>query len=136
MLAKALGVHQLVVVVNKMDEVHWSEKRFKEIKETLSPYLQTACGWDLDKIIWVPIAGLLGENMKEPIKHANASWYKGPTLFEVFDAIEPPQRDEKGPIRIPVLDKYKEAGAVYIFGKVESGTIVPGTQLVTINLNR
>lgn len=130
MLAKSLGVQQLVVVINKMDDVNWSEKRFNEIKEQLVPFFKNSCGYDLNTIKWIPISGLLGENIKDPVKNANASWYNGSTLFSALDQIELPKKDETGPIRIPILDKYKEGGAVYIFGKVESGMIVPGMFLI------
>jgi peptide chain release factor subunit 3 len=134
MLAKALGVQQLVVVINKMDEVDWAEKRFLQIQDQLIPFLKSSCGYDMDSVIWVPIAGLLGENMKESVKNPNASWYKGKPLFDALDLLPLTKRDETGPIRIPVLDKYKEAGASFAFGKVESGTIVPGLSVTILPL--
>jgi len=45
--------------------------------------------------------------------------------MEVLDELPIPKRDEKGPLRMPIMDKYKEAG-FFVFGKVESGTLVLG----------
>lgn len=58
MLAKTLGVLKLVVLVNKMDEVNWSKERFTTIKETLCPFLEVNCKFDIEKdVIFIPIAG-------------------------------------------------------------------------------
>ena len=133
MLARALGVTELIILVNKMDEgsVQWSKKRFDEIKDKLSPFLQKACGYDLEKHVrWIPISGLYGFNMKEKLDKSVCNWYDGDPLLTVFDNLPIPPRDRNGPIRIPVLDKMKDQGASYVFGKVESGTIHPG-QTVT-----
>jgi translation elongation factor EF-1alpha len=125
MLAKALGVFKLIVLVNKMDEVDWSEKRFNYIKDQTSPFLKTNCGYDLDQVDWIPIAGLHGDNMKEKSANSKASWYTGKPMFDTLDDLLVPERKKDAPIRIPILDKVKESG-VFVFGRVESGAIVPG----------
>lgn len=57
------------------------------------------------------------------------NWYKdGRTLLQVLDDLPVPVRDEKGPLRIPVLDKMFDRGCI-VFGKVESGTIRLGDTL-------
>jgi peptide chain release factor subunit 3 len=57
------------------------------------------------------------------------NWYQdGRYLMQVLDDLPIPPRDEKGPLRVPVLDTMQDRGAV-IFGKVESGTIKLGDQL-------
>lgn len=58
MLAKCLGVMKLIVIVNKMDEDNWSKARFDFIKEQISPFLATSCGFDLEKdVSWLPLSG-------------------------------------------------------------------------------
>lgn len=58
MLAKCLGVMKLIVVINKMDEDNWSKTRFDFIKETLSPFLSSSCGFNLEKdVSWIPLSG-------------------------------------------------------------------------------
>ena len=59
------------------------------------------------------------------------SWYKGPCLAEYLDGIKISQRKPDGPVRIPVIDRFKDQGSTYVYGKVESGTIIED-QTVTI----
>ena len=82
LLAYTLGVRQLVVAVNKMDEksVEYSEERYNEIKNETTNFLKKI-GYATDKISFVPISGWTGDNMIE--KSANMPWYKGSTLLEV-----------------------------------------------------
>ena len=117
----------MVVAVNKMDEssVKWSKDRYNEIVTTLKPFI-SSCGYDPEKdCIYLPLSALAGENIKDPVSKTTCPWYQGPTLLEVLDNLELPPRNPDGPLRIPVLDKMKDRGAV-IFGKVESGTVKVG----------
>lgn len=129
MLARILGVQDLIVLVNKMDEssIDWAQTRFDSIKRQITPYLKDVCGYNVEKnVTFIPVSGLNGDNILEPSKEPNASWYKGPTFLDVLDGLSLPHRDPEGPVRIPVLDKFKDSGALHIFGKVQSGTIVVG----------
>jgi len=81
-LARSLGIDKLVIVVNKMDEatVSWKKQRWDQIRESLGPFL-TQCGYKESDIFWVPISGLTGHNIVEPISSDICSWYDGPTLL-------------------------------------------------------
>jgi peptide chain release factor subunit 3 len=134
MLARSLGVSEIVVAINKMDEasVGWSEKRFTQIKDQVSAFLKNQCGYNTDKCVrWVPISGLMGDNIMQPVDPVKCSWYKGPPFMQILDDLPTPKRDEKGPIRMPIMDKFKEAG-FFVFGKVESGTIITGMNLAIV----
>ena len=127
LLLKALGVNNLIVMVNKMDEesVKWSKERYDSIVKTLKPFIHS-CGFDEEKNVkWIPISGLTGENLCLPLDKHKCDWYNGPDLIEIMDTIELPKRDENGPVRVSILDRYKE-NQVYIMGKIESGTIKYG----------
>jgi len=54
------------------------------------------------------MAGLKNENINKKLPEGVAPWYKGPTLLELLDKAPTPSRDEKGPLRIPILDSMKE----------------------------
>jgi len=126
-LAKSLGVQKLIVIVNKMDDCKWDKSRWEEIREGLTPFL-TNTGYDVNNdVLWVPISGLTGANILEPVG-TSCNWYQGPTLVELLDSIPLLERDPNGPLRIPVLDKVKERGIV-AHGKVESGTVRLGDKL-------
>ena len=119
LLLKALGVNNLIVIVNKMDEdsVKWSKERYDKIIETLKPFLHS-CGFDTEKNVkYIPISGLTGENLCKELDKHKCDWYNGPDLIEVMDTIELPKRDENGPVRVSILDRYKE-NSVYIMGKL------------------
>ena len=127
LLLKALGVNQLIVIVNKMDEetVKWSEDRYNFIQKQLKPFLK-ACGYNIEKNVhWVPISGLTGDNLINKVDPHKCPWYKGPTLIELLDSIEVPQRNDTGPVRLPILDRYKE-NSLYLMGKLENGTLKYG----------
>jgi len=80
-LAKTMGINQIVVAVNKMDDptVNWSEERFNEVKEGVLKLLKMI-GYDVSKINVVPVSAWYGDNLVERSK--NTPWYKGPTIVE------------------------------------------------------
>jgi elongation factor 1-alpha len=137
LLAFTLGVKQLICGVNKMDEktVAYAEKRFLEIKDEVSKFL-VKVGYKLtdaktgaEKITFVPISGWLGDNLIE--KSPNMPWYKGPTLIEALNAIEPPKRPVEKPLRIPLQDVYKIGGIGTVpVGRVETGLLKPGMAVI------
>jgi peptide chain release factor subunit 3 len=133
LLAKTLGVTKLIIAVNKMDEptVQWSQSRFTEIVDKMKPFLKSIGSnpEKEDQVVFLPISGLKGDNMKERSTNPAASWYKGPTLFEILDSTNPPSRDANAPVRVPILEGYKDQG-VLALGKVEQGTIKEGQKLV------
>jgi elongation factor 1-alpha len=130
LLAYTLGVKQMIVLVNKMDDksVNWSQERFEEIKKEVSNFLKKT-GYNPEKIPFIPISGWHGDNMIE--KSSNLPWYKGPTLFEALDDIKPPKRPIDKPLRVPLQDVYKIGGIGTVpVGRVETGILKPG-QVVT-----
>ena len=76
-LSKTLGIKKLIIVINKMDEVSvkWNKDRFLEIKKELSPFLMQI-GYNPDTTTWIPISGLLGENICKQSEFIK--WYDGP----------------------------------------------------------
>jgi elongation factor 1-alpha len=137
LLAFTLGVKQMVVCINKMDDkgVNYSEARYNEIKDELTKFL-TKTGYkvvdDKDKkqlIPFVPISGWVGDNMLE--RSENMKWYKGPILIECLDALTPPKRPNDKPLRLPLQDVYKIGGIGTVpVGRVETGILKPGMTVV------
>lgn len=80
LILKGQGIRNLVVAVNKMDEVKWSEARFLATKQAISKTL-TDLNFDLDLASFVPISGLEGENVTKPMKDG---WFTGPSLVEAL----------------------------------------------------
>jgi len=126
LLAYTLGVKQLIVGVNKMDDksVSYSEDRFKEIQKEVSNFIKKI-GYNPKNVPFVPISGWNGDNMLE--KSSNMSWWKGPTLLEALDSMTPPVRPVDKPLRVPLQDVYKIGGIGTVpVGRVETGVLKPG----------
>jgi len=126
LLAFTLGVKQMIVCVNKMDDgsVMYSEARYNEIQEEVSAYLKKV-GYKPAKIPFVPISGWAGDNMIE--RSTNMPWYKGPFLLEALDQVNPPKRPSDKPLRLPLQDVYKIGGIGTVpVGRVETGLLKPG----------
>lgn len=133
-----LGIEKLIVGVNKMDAVDWSETRFNEIKEEMTKMI-TQAGFKPKQVPFIPYSGYQGENLVN--KTEKASWYKGwkanlnkDTVIEghtLYDALEklvkPPQRFPEKQLRIPINGIYKIKGVGdVITGRIEQGTVNAG----------
>lgn len=109
-------------------EPPYSKARYEEIVKEVSAYLKRV-GYNPAKVPFVPISGWAGDNMIE--KSPNMEWYKGPTLLEALDAVDPPKRPHDKPLRLPLQDVYKIGGIGTVpVGRVETGTIKPGMVVV------
>lgn len=120
-LARTLGVNQLVVVLNKMDDtlVNWSRERYEEVKSEVEKLLKTV-GYDTKKVNFIPVSGWTGDNLVR--RSERMPWYKGPTLYEALDKLEEPPKPIEKPLRIPVQDVYSITGVGTVpVGRVETG---------------
>ncbi len=85
-LAKTLGIKQLVVAINKMDDesVNYSEKRYNEVLAQVKELLKLV-GYKDSDVTYVPISAYLGENL---LKNSDKMpWYKGPSLLQAIDQL-------------------------------------------------
>ncbi|MCK4243258.1 translation elongation factor EF-1 subunit alpha [Candidatus Bathyarchaeota archaeon] len=129
-LAYTLGVKQLVVAINKMDEktVQWKQERFEEVRDGIRDLLKMT-GYNPDKIQVIPISGLKGDNLVEPSE--NMPWYKGLTLIKTFDTFTVPPQPLDKPLRMPIQDVYAITGVGTVpVGRVETGVLKVGDILV------
>jgi len=138
LLAFTLGVKQIIVCINKMDDksVAYSQKRYDEIKDEVGKFLMKV-GYVVFKqdkatkkitewlVPFIPISGWVGDNMIE--RSDKMKWYKGPILLEALDAIKPPKRPTEKPLRLPLQDVYKIGGIGTVpVGRVETGVLKAG----------
>ncbi|MDI6806027.1 MAG: translation elongation factor EF-1 subunit alpha [Candidatus Bathyarchaeia archaeon] len=135
-LAFTLGVNQLVVAVNKMDDatVNWSQERYNEIKNEVSRMLKMV-GYKVEKIPFVPTSGWTGDNL---VKSSDKMpWYKGPTLLDALDVFDVPPKPLDKPLRIPVQDVYSITGVGTVpVGRVETGVLKEGDVVVFMPANK
>jgi elongation factor 1-alpha len=147
LLAFTLGVKQIIVCINKMDDksVAYSQKRYEEIKDEVGKFL-VKVGYQVYKqdkatkkitewlVPFVPISGWVGDNMIE--RSDKMKWYKGPILLEALDQIKPPKRPTEKPLRLPLQDVYKIGGIGTVpVGRVETGIIKPGMTVTFAPVN-
>lgn len=135
LLAKTLGVSQLIVAINKLELFNWKKERYDEIVQELSKFLIEELGFDEKRIKYIPVSGLTGDNLIKPISSKNANWYKGPTLEELIDNLEPPQRAIDAPVRFIINDISKNitgGQGLNLYGKLESGIISINTEYIIL----
>jgi elongation factor 1-alpha len=126
LLAQTMGVKQMVVAINKMDDtsVNYSQSRYDEIKAELTLYLKKV-GYNPANIPFIPISGWVGDNMVE--SSDKMPWYSGPFLLQALDELKPPKRPSDKPLRLPLQDVYKIGGIGTVpVGRVETGSLKAG----------
>jgi bifunctional enzyme CysN/CysC len=124
-LVKMIGVTQVIVLVNKMDLVGNSERRFDEVAEQIREYC-TSIGLQPAHI--VPISAREGTNLVRA--DGVMRWYDGPSAVEALDALRRPETPSDLPLRIPIQDVYHFDGRRIIVGRVESGVLRSGDTVV------
>ena len=135
-LAFTLGVRQLVVAVNKMDDVsvNWSQDRYNEVKNEVSRMLKMV-GYKVEKIPFVPTSGWTGDNLMK--KSDKMPWYNGPTLMEALDTFEVPSKPTNKPLRVPLQDVYSITGVGTVpVGRVETGVLKENDVVVFMPANK
>jgi elongation factor 1-alpha len=135
-LAFTLGVRQVVVAVNKMDDisVNWDKERYEEIKNEVTRMLRMV-GFKTDKVNFIPTSGWTGDNLVK--KSDKMPWYTGPTLFEALDNLEIPPKPTNKPLRVPVQDIYSITGIGTVpVGRVETGVLKEGANIIFMPSNK
>ncbi|EKM6458561.1 sulfate adenylyltransferase subunit CysN [Cronobacter dublinensis] len=97
-ISTLLGIKHLVVAVNKMDLVDFSEETFEHIRQDYLSFAEQLPG-SLD-IRFVPLSALEGDNVA--VQSLNMAWYTGPTLLEVLETIDIQRVVDEQPLRFPV----------------------------------
>jgi bifunctional enzyme CysN/CysC len=130
-LLSLLGIKQLVVVVNKMDLEDFSEERFSDIEKQYRKFLGEL---GLEARVFVPASAKTGENVAK--KSKEMSWHKGPTVLEALDLLEPQSADVDLPLRFCVQDVYRFDERRIIAGRIETGKLRVGDELVFSPANK
>ncbi len=131
-LASLLGVPHLVLCVNKMDLVDWSEEQYDAVCDD---FRQFAARLDIHDLRFVPVSALLGDNIVE--RSTNMDWYAGPTVLELLEQIHIGSDQNMIDVRFPVqyvvrphrLDYQDYRGYA---GKVAGGIMKPGDDVMVL----
>ena len=129
-LSRTLGVSQIVVALNKMDDVDYSEQRYREVKDLVEKMLKLV-GYNTSKVQFIPVSAWKGDNLVKLSE--NTPWYKGPTLAESLDMFEAPEKPIGKPLRIPIQDVYTITGVGTVpVGRVETGVVRANDKVIVM----
>ncbi len=125
-----LGINQVVVLVNKMDLMHYRSEIFESIKKEYLLFLQQI---GIEPTCFIPVSGMRGDNIASVSK--NMSWWNGGrTVLETLDSFECTEADINKPFRMPVQGVYKFTrngdNRRIIAGTVEAGRLTVGDEVV------
>lgn len=120
-----LGIKKVYVVVNKMDLVDYSEDVFNKVKSDMSEFLNNLKVYPLS---YIPVSAINGENILEPSE--KMSWFKGDSIISAIDSFEKEEGIENKPLRFPIQDVYKFDNRRIIAGRIESGTLEVGDNII------
>jgi bifunctional enzyme CysN/CysC len=121
-----LGLRHVVIAVNKMDLVDFSEERFREIE---AEYGELARQIELPDVRCIPVSALAGDNVVSA--SSNTPWYDGPTLLEYLETVEVDlERMEATPFRMPVQLVSRPSSDFRGFaGTIAGGVVRPGDEI-------
>ena len=127
-LSSLLGIPHIVVAVNKMDLVDWSEERYDEIAAEYSDFARKL---GVDDLTFIPISALLGDNVVD--ESANMPWYHGSTLLHHLEHVNVGAHrnlvDFRFPVQYVIRPDQDYRGYA---GRVASGAVRPGEQILVL----
>jgi bifunctional enzyme CysN/CysC len=125
-LLSLLGIREVIVAVNKMDLAAFSEDCFRHIEREYAAFLE---GLGLTARAFIPVSANSGENVTTGGARA-MPWFDGPHLLEALDKLDLVHSAAELPLRFPIQDVYRKDKRRIFAGRVESGTIRVGDQLL------
>ncbi|MBJ8348164.1 adenylyl-sulfate kinase [Antrihabitans sp. YC2-6] len=134
-IASLLGIPHIVLCINKMDLVGWSQDRFEEIAEE---FRQFAMKLDIHDIVFIPVSALLGDNIVS--RSTNMAWYDGQSLIHHLEhAVVSSDRnliDSRFPVQYVIRPQQQSDSVLHDFrgyaGTVAGGVFKPGDEVVAL----
>jgi bifunctional enzyme CysN/CysC len=121
-----VGIKKVVLAVNKMDAVDWSEARYREIE---ADFRAMAESFNFAQVTTIPVAALTGDNVVH--RSDQMAWFSGPTLLDYLEAVDPEAVTEDAPFRMPVQLVLRASGDFRGYaGTVTSGRISVSERIV------
>ncbi len=134
-IAALLGIPHLVVCINKMDLVDWSQERFEEIRDDFRSF---AMKLEVHDVTFVPVAALHGDNVVS--RSANMPWYEGTALLhhleQVYIASDRNLIDARFPVQYVIRPQSGTDSDLHDYrgyaGTVAGGIFKPGDEVVVL----
>ncbi|HTL01543.1 MAG TPA: GTP-binding protein [Vicinamibacterales bacterium] len=130
-LLRLIGVRQVVVVVNKMDLVGYSQATFDKVSTDYRKFL-AGIGVEARRIL--PVSAREGDNIAA--RGENLKWFDGPTVVQALDEIPDAAEITNQPLRFPIQDVYRFDHRRILAGRIEAGTLKVGDQLLFLPTGR
>jgi bifunctional enzyme CysN/CysC len=130
-LLRLIGVRHVVVVVNKMDLVDYSQSTFDKVSAEYRVFLGSI---DVDAQHILPVSARQGDNIAN--RGDNMKWWTGPTVVEALDTIPDAAEVTDQPLRFPIQDVYRFDHRRILAGRIEAGTLRAGDQLLFLPSGR
>ena len=125
-LVSLVGIQNIVLAINKMDLVGFSEDTFDAIKEEYEDFVS---GLGFKEIAAIPVSALKGDNIIE--QSNNTPWYRGKTLIDFLETVEIDNISVDQPFRMPVQWVNRPNLDFRGFsGTIASGSVRPGDEVV------
>jgi elongation factor 1-alpha len=118
------GVRQIIVAINKMDLVNYSQSCFETVKKHMLKHILKA-GFKANQVTYVPVSGTNGDCLLSD--SANMPWYSGASLLQAMDEAPLPPRHVEKQFRLVVEETRNIKGIGHVVcGRVERGKITTG----------
>lgn len=127
-----LGIKQVAVVVNKMDAVDYSQEVFDKIETEYRAFLAEV---GVEPKIFVPVSARQGDNLAIRAT-STMPWYTGDTVLDTLDTFKQPKETGDLPLRLPIQDIYRFDERRILAGRIESGRLRVGDELVFSPYNK
>jgi sulfate adenylyltransferase large subunit len=126
-IARLLGIRHIAVAVNKMDLAGFAEDAFDAV---VREFLDFSTRLGLEDVVFIPISALEGDNVVE--RSDRMPWYAGPALLEHLEAVPVGAAPADQPARLPVQYVIRAADGRRYAGKLESGVVRAGEEVVVL----
>lgn len=123
-LASLLGIKNLLVAVNKMDEIGYSKEVFGRVKKKVESAVKKN---GFVSVSYVPVSASQGDNAVK--RSGKMSWYRGKTIFEHLENFGYQDDRLRQPLRVPIQDVYEDGKGCLVVGRVESGVLKSGERV-------
>ena len=137
LLVRSMGVSRLVIAVNKLDTMNWSQSRFVEIQQQLTAFL-TIANFRAENLSFIPCSGLSGENIVNPATNSTLTvWYSGPSLVKSLESTKSVTRAIDAALRVNLSDIFTGIAQYPLSaaGRIASGSLQVGDQLLGLPSN-
>ena len=131
-LIRLLNIREVIVAVNKMDLVGFNENNFRRIEREYTAFLQDI---GLSARSFIPLSAIGGQNVTAS-NRTEMPWFSGMNLLEAMDDIDIGSSAAEQPLRFPIQDVYRMDTRRILAGRIESGTIRIGDQLLFLPHNK